>query len=214
MIFAYYKKIGPTSRDVLNYLQSVTGMKKIGHGGTLDPLAEGVLVVGIGRESTKKLHKEDFNEKEYIAVLSLGKETITLDREGEKKKNKVKNTPELKRIKEVLEELTGIIMQEPPSFSAVKIDGKEAYKWARKGIIKKPKARPAEIKKIEIMSYRYPFLKIRVLTGRGVYIRSLARDIGESLGCGGYLYTLKRIKVGPFTLDDCISKEVILKKLK
>jgi tRNA pseudouridine55 synthase len=204
MIFAVYKKRGPTSRDVLNIIKEKSSNKKVGHAGTLDPLAEGVLVVGIGRESTKKLHTAEFAEKEYEAVIKLGEESTTDDREGEKKKISFSKKPKKEDIKKVLSSFVGKINQLPPLFSAVKIEGVESYKWARKGIEKTAKERVVCVKDVALLNYRYPFFKIKVITGRGVYIRSLARDVGKNLGTGGYLYSLKRTRVGEFTVEKCV----------
>jgi tRNA pseudouridine55 synthase len=204
MLIAIYKEKGPTSRDVLNIIKKETGENKIGHGGTLDPLAEGVLIVGIGKEDTKKLHKEEFNEKEYEAVIFLGENSITDDNEGEKSKVNVKKSPKIEEIKDIVKKFIGVTMQIPPFFSAVKIKGKESYKLARKGVFLETKPRKAEIKSIKIKEYNYPFLKITVITGRGVYIRSLARDIGKELKTGAYLYSLIRTRVGKFTTNDCV----------
>lgn len=212
MIIPIYKKRGPTSRDVINIIKKETGEKKVGHGGTLDPLAEGVLVVGIGRKSTKKLHTTIFDEKEYLAVISLIGKSTTGDKEGRKKKNKILKALKIEEIESVLESLTGVILQKPPVFSAVKIEGKESYKWARKGIIKEIKEREVEIKKIEILSFRYPLLKIVVITGKGAYIRSLAEDIGEKLACGAYLYSLVRTRVASFKLENCYN-DIEIRKL-
>lgn len=204
MIIALYKEKGKTSRFKLNELKKNIKEKKLGHAGTLDPLARGVLVVGIGRESTKQLHSERFNEKEYIAKIILGKYSTTDDEEGEKTLvNKKGKIPELKEVKEVLGGFIGEVEQVPPLFSAIKIKGKESYKWARKGKKINLNKRKAWIKEIKLLKYKYPFLKIKVVTGRGVYIRSLARDIGKKLLVGGYLGSLLRTKVGEFTLKDC-----------
>ncbi len=206
MLVAVYKEKGPTSRDVLNKIKHIVGEKKIGHAGTLDPLAEGVLVVGIGRDSTKKLHSDNLNKKEYIATIRLGRYSTTDDKEGEEIKVLVKNIPDLEEIKKVISVFSErVVMQIPPKFSAVKIKGREAYKWAREGKEVKIVARKAEINKITILSYRYPLLKIKVITGKGVYIRSLARDIGEKLNTGAFLLSLIRTKVGSFTLKDCVN---------
>ncbi len=213
MISAIYKETGPTSRDVLNKIKKKTGEKKIGHAGTLDPLAEGVLVIGIGRESTKKLHTEIFNEKEYLAMICLGEESSTDDHEGEKKKVFSKE-PLLGDVVSVVSRFRGVIEQAPPAFSAVKIGGERAYKRARKGEFIQPEKRKVDIKKINVLDYRYPFLKIIVVTGRGVYIRSLARDIGRELGTGGYLHSLVRTRVGEFMIEDCIELETLCDTIK
>ncbi|MEA2092786.1 MAG: tRNA pseudouridine(55) synthase TruB [Patescibacteria group bacterium] len=203
MIFPVYKEKGKTSRDVLNIIKRDLKEKKVGHGGTLDPLAEGVLIVGIGRESTKKLHSEEFNEKEYLGTVFLGKKSITDDEEGEKEVVKVEKTPTRKEVEDCLSLFEGVFEQKPPYFSAVKVKGKESYKLARKRVFLDLKKRKVEAKKIEILKYNYPFLKLKIITGKGFYVRSLARDIGEKLGTGGYLYNLIRSRVGNFTISDC-----------
>jgi len=205
MIFAIYKEKGPTSRDVVNKVKKIKKEKKVGHAGTLDPLAEGVLVIGVGRESTKKLHTEEFDEKEYLATIELGKESSTDDEEGEKKIINIHKKPKKKEIEKILLIFIGEILQRPPEFSAVKIKGREAYKYARKGVPVKPQKRKVSIKKIDLINYKHPFLKIKVETGKGVYIRSLARDIGKKLLVGGYLKKLTRTRVGRFNIKDCRS---------
>jgi tRNA pseudouridine55 synthase len=204
MIFPVYKEKGKTSRDVLNIIKRSIEEKKIGHGGTLDPLAEGVLVVGVGRESTKKLHSEEFNEKEYLGTIFLGKKSITDDEEGEKEVVEVEKIPTRKEVEDCLLLFQGVFEQRPPYFSAVKVKGKESYKLARKQVFLDLKKRKVEAKKIEILNYDYPFLQIRIVTGRGFYVRSLARDVGEKLGAGGYLYKLIRSRVGNFKISDCV----------
>ncbi len=201
-IFAVYKPKGVSSFAVIKQLRKSWGIKKIGHAGTLDPLAQGVLVVGVGREATKKLSSEVTKEKEYIATIKLGEYSTTDDAEGEK--NKINDyQPKKKEIKETLSQFIGEIMQVPPNFSAIKIKGNRAYKMAREGKKIELKARLVLIKEIELLDYNYPFLKIRVITGPGVYIRSLARDIGQKLGIGAYLSELERIRVGEFKISDC-----------
>lgn len=213
MIFAVYKEKGPTSRDVLNKIKKITGEKKVGHAGTLDPLAEGVLLVGIGRESTKKLHSEIFNEKEYLAVIFLGEKSITDDREGKKEKLKVKSPPTFDEVTEITFKFKGPLMQTPPYFSAVKVNGQESYKLARKGSFVPLKKRKTEVKENNILAYRYPLLKIKIVTGSGFYVRSLARDIGEKLKTGGYLYSLVRTRVGDFKIENCKNIEDLRGKI-
>jgi len=211
MIIAVYKREGETSRGVVNRVQDLAKRgSKVGHGGTLDPFARGVLVVAVGREDTKRLHTEIFEEKEYVGVVRIGVKSSTDDREGEKEVKTVSFPPKLTDVEKVLRKFSGVTWQTPPAFSAVKVKGKRSYKLARKGVISELKKRKANIKEIEVLSYRYPLLKIRVVTGPGVYIRALARDIGETLGSGGYLYSLLRTRVGEVTLEDCIN----LKKKK
>jgi len=201
-LFAIYKPKGPTSNDIVQKIKKLTGIKKVGHAGTLDPLAKGILVVAVGRESTKKLGEIVKKEKEYLATIRLGITSTTDDEEGVKTPSHSPLKGEkvgVEKIKKVLEKFEGKINQIPPIYSAIKIKGQEAYKLARKGQQPKMKSRPVEIKKIVIKSYKWPYLKIKVVTGPGVYIRSLARDIGQKLKVGGYLYNLERTRVGQFT---------------
>ena len=200
MIIGIYKEKGPTSHDVVQNVRNITG-EKVGHAGTLDPLARGVLVVGIGK-STKDLNNVLKKEKEYIADIKLGMTSTTDDEDGEKNKFDVKSMPVLEDIEKVIKNFIGNIFQTPPPHSAIKIEGMEAYKLARKGIKVKMEPRKVDIFKIEILEYQYPMLKIKVLTGPGVYIRSLARDIGEVLETGGYLADLERTRVGDFTKEN------------
>ncbi len=205
MIVAVYKEKGLTSRAVVNRIVKITKEKKVGHAGTLDPLASGVLIIGVGKDSTKKLHTPEFNEKEYLAIVKLGEESSTDDNEGIKTNTNTKDiTPSEKEVTHVISKFIGQIEQTPSAFSAVKISGKEAYKYARKGISVKVPKRKVTIKEIILISYRYPYLKIKVTTSKGVYIRSLARDIGKKLKTGGYLNSLERTRVGKYTVKDCV----------
>lgn len=197
-IVAIYKEKGKTSFDVIKEVRRITGEKKVGHAGTLDPLARGVLVVAIGREATKKLSLFVSKEKEYIAKIKLGWKSNTDDRKGEKEKVKVKKIPSRKDVLEVLQLFIGYIHQRPPQFSAKKISGIRAYQLARKGKRIQIPPQKVYIKKIDLIKYSWPYLTIKVISGPGTYIRSLARDIGEKLGTGAYIYDLERIRVGNF----------------
>lgn len=204
-IFAVYKPKGPSSNQFLNYLKQVTTVKRIGHAGTLDPLASGVLVVGVGREATKKLGKIVKDEKEYVADIRLGIESKTDDEEGEKERFVIARVPSLSDVKKTIKKFEGAIDQIPPIYSAVKIQGKEAYKRARQGEIFNLPPRKVTIKKIEFLKYKWPKLKIKIVTGPGVYVRALARDLGQELKVGAYLFDLKRTRVGKFTIDDAVN---------
>lgn len=197
-IFAVYKPKGPTSYDIIRKIKKDYPGEKIGHAGTLDPLASGVLVIGVGREATKKLGAVVAKEKEYLAKIKLGETSITDDEEGEKTKRFVSQEPSKEAVEKAVKKFIGKIKQVPPIYSAIKIAGQEAYKLARKGKEVKMKPRIAEIKKIKIIAYRWPYLKLKAVTGPGVYIRSLARDIGAKLKTGGYLADLERTRVGQF----------------
>lgn len=206
-IFPIYKPKGPTSYDMVEKIKALTGEQKVGHAGTLDPLAEGVLVVGVGRKATRELENIVAKEKEYRVVIQLGQTSTTDDDEGEKKDIKIEVSPVARRVMTVVKKFVGDIEQIPPMFSAVKVGGKRAYDAARKGQPLNLEPRKVFIKEIQILRYEYPVLELRVTTGKGVYIRSLARDIGEKLGTGGFVSGLKRTRVGEFTLDKCLTLE-------
>lgn len=206
-IFAVYKPKGITSHDMVNRVRRATGEKRVGHAGTLDPLAEGVLVIAVGRENTKKISETVAKEKEYVATILFGKTSSTDDQEGQKSEINFYTIPSKKEIENSLYSFIGDIMQIPPAFSALKIKGTAAYKLARKGKEPEIKARRVFIKSIELLDYNFPFLKIKVITGPGVYIRSLARDIGKVLNTGGYLHELVRTRVGEYTVDNCVDIE-------
>ena len=201
-IFAIYKPVGPTSHDVIDELRHKTGIKKIGHAGTLDPLAKGVLVVAIGREATKKLSDIVKMEKEYITTIHLGEESTTDDAEGQKNKIKVDHQPDILILNEVIKKFEGDIKQVPPKYSAIKVGGQKAYQLARRGEAVNLGARSVFIKSIAILNFDWPELKLRVICGSGVYIRSLARDIGRELNTGGYIKELERVRVGNYSLQD------------
>ena len=206
MLLNINKPKGITSHDVVDEVRKITGEKRVGHAGTLDPFATGVLVVGVGREDTKKLGVLTKNtKKEYIATLELGKTSTTGDPEGTitSLQNLVSlSYPHLNGVKDILKLFEGEIKQTPPSYSAIKIKGVPAYKLARKGKEVKLSPRRVMIQELDLLEYNPPFLKIRVVCGAGTYIRSLAKDIGEKLGTGAYLIELERTRVGDFNIED------------
>ncbi len=206
-IYPINKSKGPTSNDIVRTVKKITNEKKVGHAGTLDPLAEGVLVVAVGREATRKLRNILQEEKEYVAKIKLGETSTTDDEEGGKKKAVVEKEPSQKEIDKATKKFIGNIWQMPPVYSAVKVSGEEAYKKVRRGEEVKLGARQIEIKEIEILKYDYPELELKVITGSGAYIRSLARDIGEELKTGGYIKSLKRTRVGDYNLKDALPLE-------
>lgn len=211
-IVPVFKPKGPTSHDVVAQVRRVVGARKVGHAGTLDPLASGVLVIGIG-PATKHLNDEMLKEKEYEAVIKLGATSTTDDEEGDKTAVVVDTVPTEDAIREVLNKYIGEISQVPPQFSAIKIKGKPAYQTARQGGEVPLAARPVRIFDIELLSYTWPYLAIRVRTGPGVYIRSLARDIGAELGCGGYIEDLVRTRVGEYRLEHAVAAGDVLEYL-
>ncbi|RJQ14512.1 tRNA pseudouridine(55) synthase TruB [Candidatus Parcubacteria bacterium] len=203
-VFAIYKPKGPTSNQVLNKIRKFFGTKKVGHAGTLDPLAEGILVVGVGREATKQLKDIVSENKEYLATIKFGEASSTDDAEGVKTKTVNPKKVPKDKILETLKDFSGFIEQRPPIFSAIKTGGIEAYKLARKGKEVYLKKRKVRIDFIRLVSYKWPYLKIAVGCGPGVYIRSLARDLGKKFGVGAYLFDLVRIRVGKFFIGEAI----------
>lgn len=201
------KPSGITSHDVVNVARHAFGIRRIGHAGTLDPMATGLLILGIGK-STKKLGGITGSPKTYDAEITLGSNSTTDDKEGEIEK--IGDTqPTIEQIQEALNKFTGEIMQTPPIFSAIKVNGQRAYKIARRGETIKMEPRKITIHKIELVSYKHPILEIKTDVSSGTYIRSLARDIGKELGTGAYLSELKRTSIGEYKLEDAIELEKI-----
>jgi tRNA pseudouridine55 synthase len=214
MILAFDKPKGPTSFKFLSQIKKIAGTKKVGHAGTLDPLASGVLVVAIGRQSTKKIHLEVQKEKEYLAEIKLGAYSTTDDEEGEKEVTEQGQIPDVTFVKKTVDSFVGKIQQTPPVYSAIKINGQESYKLARKGKTVELKPREVTVKSIQILEYAYPKLVLKVVTGPGVYIRSLARNIGEKLETGGYISELRMTRVGEFTVEKTTGLEALSKMNK
>jgi tRNA pseudouridine55 synthase len=199
-----------TSCDVVNFLKGRLGEKTIGHGGTLDPMATGVLIVAIGKDSTSILGSILKNtKKEYIAEILLGKESDTYDITGNISENNIKIFPKEKEIEIVLLSFKGKIEQIPPKFSAVKISGTPAYKLARGGKEFELKPKEVELFNFKILDYSIKdgqiIVKLQLLVSSGFYIRSLANDLGEALKTGGLLYSLARTKVGRFNIEEAIT---------
>jgi tRNA pseudouridine55 synthase len=196
-----------TSYQIVEFFKKKT-KKKVGHGGTLDPLAEGLLILGIG-EYTKELNKFlKESIKTYVAEIILGARSTTYDREGKITQTNADFTQtNADKIEKILSSFIGEIEQIPPPFSAVKIKGKPAYLLARKGKKVELKPRKVKIYEIKILDYNWPVLKIEVTSSSGTYIRSLANDIGEKLGCGGYLNDLKRTKINEFKVEQALTFE-------
>jgi tRNA pseudouridine55 synthase len=205
-----------TSFDVVNYVRKIVagqqGTKpkntKVGHTGTLDPLATGLLVLGVGKEYTRRAGEFSKLDKTYEVTMKLGETSTTADDEGEK--TAVSDTiPTEKAVLEALDALQGHIMQVPPQFSAMKINGQRAYKLARKGEKVELEARPVTIYSNELTAYEYPFVKFTSRVSSGTYIRSLVVDLGELLKTGAYMSDLRRTSVGDFTIETAISIEGI-----
>lgn len=181
---------------------------KMGHAGTLDPLATGVLLLCTGK-MTKRISELQYHTKEYTATLQLGATTASYDREHTVDYTYPTAHITRKLIEKTLKKFEGDVMQVPPVYSAVKIDGHRAYKMARKGNGVELQAKPIHIDEIELTDFSPATMQasIRVVCGKGTYIRSLARDIGEALGSGAFLTALCRTRLGDISIDDCITME-------
>lgn len=210
-IIAIDKPYGMSSFGALarvRYLISKkVGVKRVktGHAGTLDPLATGVLIICTGR-CTKQIEQLQNHTKEYTATLQLGATTPSFDREHEVDRTYPTEHITRELIEQALTQFTGDVMQVPPAFSACMVDGHRAYKIARRGDDVKLAAKPVRIDEIELLDFDpvQMQLSIRVVCGKGTYIRSLARDIGEALGSGAFLTALRRTRVGEIRVEDCI----------
>ena len=201
------KPKGKMSFSLVSRLRKLLGVKKIGHAGTLDPFATGVMVMLIGKEFTKLSDTFLANDKEYIATLKLGVTTDSYDCDGE-----ISNTsdfiPSQEMIEAAVAKFQGKISQIPPMFSAKKIQGKKLYDLARKGVT--IERQPVEVMvKTTLIEYNYPFLILNVYCSKGTYIRSIADELGKILTCGAHLIDLKRTKSGAFTIDQCLDGKIL-----
>lgn len=202
-----------TSFDALNKLRWLVKMKKIGHCGTLDPLATGLLICCTGK-MTKSITEYQKQEKEYTGIIHLGAVTPTYDLESEPQQAQPFEHLTNEDIQAATAAFTGDILQIPPAHSAIKKDGKRVYELAREGIEVKLDPRPVNIKIFEITKISLPEVHFRVVCSTGTYIRSLANDFGAALGCGGYLQELRRTKIGNYNVDDALTVEEWVKVLR
>ncbi len=200
-----YKEAGYTSFDVVAKMRGILKTRKIGHTGTLDPAATGVLPVCVG-SATRAVEFLADHDKEYVAELLLGVTTDTLDTTGQVLATSPVSCDESEAINAVLSFL-GISEQIPPMYSAVKVDGKRLYELARAGKEVERKPRTIEIREIEVLLVHLPVVRFRVVCSKGTYIRSLCQDIGEKLGCGGCMQSLERTRVGGFSKETAVTLE-------
>lgn len=213
------KPYGWTSFDVVKRIRGVMlrrmGIKKmkVGHAGTLDPLATGVMIIVSGK-STKLIERLQSGVKEYIATIALGATTPSYDLETEIDARFPTDHISQQQVQEALTMFTGRIEQIPPAFSACKIDGRRAYKMARKGDAVELKPKVLVIDEIELLEYSQQSITIRVVCSKGTYIRALARDIGAALGSGGHLTALRRTRVGDVSIDDCLPLDTAVEMLR
>lgn len=193
-----------TSFDVIRRIRHLIKVKKVGHAGTLDPMATGLLIICTGK-FTKKINEYMAREKEYTGTFNLGATTPTYDLESkpENFRSLEHISPEL--IKDMTKNFLGEIMQVPPAHSAIKVEGKRVYELARKGKEVKLEPRKVYINEFEITLIELPVVHFRVVCSTGTYIRSLAKDFGEGLACGGYLSSLRRTRIGEFKIEEALS---------
>lgn len=213
-VLFFNKPYGWTSFDLVNKFRYKLSRKlnvkkiKVGHAGTLDPLATGVMILCTGK-ATKRIDEFQYQTKEYVATLKLGETTPSFDREKEVDAVYPVDHITCDEVTRILQTFVGTIEQVPPVFSACKVNGKRAYELARKGREVELKAKTLVIDEIELLEYDLPVIKIRVVCSKGTYIRALARDIGIALRSGAHLIALERTRIGDVTLDKCMSAENI-----
>ena len=195
-----------SSFDVIRSIRNIIKIKKVGHAGTLDPFATGLLIVCTGK-FTKKINEYQAQEKEYTGTITLGAVTPTYDLESEPENFKSLDGITEEMIQETTKQFTGEILQTPPIHSAIKQNGKRAYLLARSGVNVVLEPRKITIHDFEITNIEMPVVSFRVVCTTGTYIRSLANDFGEALGCGGYLSKLRRTRIGDYKIEDAMSME-------
>lgn len=217
-VLYFDKPLGWTSFNLVNRVRGVLsrhlGVKKlkVGHAGTLDPLATGVMILCTGK-NTKLIESFQYQTKEYIATIKLGATTPSFDLETEvDAEYPIEHITE-ELVKETLNKFIGEIQQIPPTYSAIKINGKRAYEYARKGDDVELKPKTLVIDEIELLDYKMPEIVVRVVCSKGTYIRALARDIGEALNSGGHLTALRRTQIGNIRVENCQQYDDFVKNL-
>ncbi|MBS1578987.1 MAG: tRNA pseudouridine(55) synthase TruB [Bacteroidetes bacterium] len=202
-----------TSFDAVRKIRNLIKIPKVGHAGTLDPLATGLLIICTGK-FTKKINEYMGMEKEYTGTITLGATTASFDLETKPESFKDISFLNEEKLQTATQQFIGNILQVPPQFSAIKKDGKRLYESARQGIEVKVEARPITISAFELTKIELPVVYFRVVCSTGTYIRSLANDFGATLGVGGYLSSLCRTRIGNFTLQNAVSIENFEKEIK
>ncbi len=201
------KPSGPTSHDMVYRLRRITKIKKIGHAGTLDPLASGLLIMAISRAATKQINTLAKQTKVYEAIFEFGGTSDTDDRLGEIKKTANCHLISIVDLQSALKTFLGEQKQIPPMFSAKKIQGKKLYQLARQGQIIERQPSIITIEKIDLLDYKWPQAKLTITCSAGTYIRSIARDLGQQLGCGAYLAELRRTAIGDYLVNKAVNPE-------
>lgn len=202
-----------TSFDVVNKIRYAGKFKKVGHAGTLDPLATGLLILCTGKK-TKEIELYQAQEKEYTGTILIGKTTPSFDLETEFDKTFPTDHVTENDLETAVQQFMGEIDQVPPVFSAIKVKGKRAYESAREGKSVELKSRKVSITVFEIDSSRFPEVDFKIVCSKGTYIRSIARDLGLALGSGGTLVSLRRTKIGSFSVENAFDIETIIEKIK
>lgn len=202
------KPAGPTSHDIVDIVRRALGERRVGHLGTLDPFAKGLLVLVVGRATRLAPFAAEW-PKTYEGVIRLGITTDTDDLTGAVVATAPWTAITPAQLAEVIGSFRGAYAQRPPAYSAVKIDGERAYRRARRGETVAPEPRPVEIRELELVEAAVPDLQFRATVSAGTYLRSLARDIGAKLGCGAHLTALRRTAVGPLRLADAVAPEAV-----
>ena len=197
-----------TSFDVVAKVRGATRIRKVGHAGTLDPLATGLLILCLGK-ATRRADEYQAEQKEYTGRIRLGATTETEDREAEEQNVQSVDHLDPEEIRTAAAGFLGASLQTPPMFSARKVKGKRLYKLARKGIEVERPARPITIDEFDVTGIDLPFVSFRITCSKGTYIRAIARDLGERLGVGGYLAELRRTRSGSFTVEEGVPIEEI-----
>jgi len=203
------KPAGITSHDVVARVRRVVRQKRVGHAGTLDPAATGVLVVALGTATRLIEYVQEATSKHYLATVELGATTTTDDAAGEVVTSGP--VPELDRLRleRILDQFRGATMQVPPMYAALHYGGRRLHELAREGIVVERPARPVMIEQLDLVEWRSPRLVLDIMCSKGTYIRALARDIGSMLGCGAHLYALRRTAVGEFAIEKATPLSVI-----
>ena len=198
------KPQGLTSHDIVDIVRKKFRIRRVGHAGSLDPLATGVLIILIGK-ATRLFRVFENLDKEYMATLTLGVITDTSDSQGKILETfSIEGVSEV-QFKELLNQFTGRIQQIPPMFSALKYKGRRLYQLARRGLTVPRQPRQVEIFQIELLRFDPPLVDLRIACSKGTYIRKLCEDIGKQLGCGAFQSKLNRIRIGPFKIEDAVS---------
>lgn len=208
---AVNKSAGMTSHDVVAHVRRRFGCQKAGHAGTLDPMAEGVLVLGVGREATRRLSAIMGEDKEYRAVMMLGVATDSQDAEGKVLERKPWDGITKEAVLTALDRFKGAQSQVPPMHSALKHRGQPLYRLARRGLVVPREARPIFIHELELCAFEAPEVGLRIVCSKGMYVRTLCADIGDALGCGAHMKYLMRTRVGKFSIEDALPLDALLR---